>query len=263
MAVRALHTAASGMKAMQTHVDVLANNLANVQTIGFKRDRAEFSDLLYQEMRRPGVLTPLDNRTPTGIEMGTGVQVQTVAKEHEQGSLIQTHNPFDWAISGAGYYQIRIQGDQIAYTRNGTFKRDSTGQIVTPEGYLLEPAITLGDDIVAVQLGRDGRLTGYNNEGAPVGEFQIELAVFPNPQGLQPIGDNLFIADPDATGPIQVGNPGTTGFGIVHGGFLEASNVDVVKSMVDLIEAQRAYEFNSNAIKSSDQMLQQAANLVR
>ncbi len=263
MAVRALTTAASGMKAMQTKVDVISNNLANVSTNGFKRDRAEFQDLLYQSMRKPGILTPSQGRTPTGIQIGSGVKTAGVSKEFEQGSLVQTGNQFDWAIQGEGFFQVEIQQGQIAYTRDGSFKRDSEGNIVTIEGFKLEPNITLPPNAVRSELSRDGVLRSFDDLGVLVGEDQITLAVIPNPQGLEAIGDNLYIANPEATGPVQTGNPASAGFGMTIGRFIESSNVDVVRSMVELIKAQRAYEFNANAIQSSDGMLQRASSLVR
>lgn len=263
MAVRSLNTAASGMKAMQTKVDVLSNNLANVSTTGYKRDRADFSDLIYQFMRRPGILTPLGNKTATGIQIGSGVRTTGVSKEFEQGSLMSTGNQLDIAIIGEGFFQIQIQNGQIAYTRNGAFNRDSEGNIVTAEGYKLEPAITLSQDAVRVEISPDGQITSFNDQGTQIGQQQLQLVRFSNPQGLEAIGDNLYVANPDATGTPQPGNPATPNFGTLKGRFLEASNVDVVQSMVELIKAQRAYELNANAIRSSDSMLQQAANLVR
>lgn len=266
MAVRALTTAASGMKAMQTKVDVIANNLANVSTTGYKRDRADFADLLYQHVRRSGVPTPLQNRTPIGIQIGSGVKTIGVSKEFEQGSLIQTGNTgsaIDIAIEGDGFFQIQIEQGQIAYTRDGAFHRDSEGSIVTAEGYKLEPNITIPDEIVNVQVSQDGVITFFDSVGQPSNGGNIELARFPNAQGLTAIGDNLYISNPEATGQVQTGQPGSVGFGKLRGGFLESSNVDVVHAMVDLIKAQRSYEFNANAIRSSDSMLQQATNLVR
>jgi flagellar basal-body rod protein FlgG len=263
MAVRALTTAASGMNAMQTKVDVIANNLSNVSTTGYKRDRADFQDLLYQHMRRPGIMTPLQNRTPVGIQVGLGVKLSGVSKEFEQGTPVRTGNMLDMAVVGEGFFQIELQGGQIAYTRDGTFHRDSDGSVVTSEGYRMFPNIVLADDVVRVETSVDGVMTFFNAENQEQGQAQIELARFPNPQGLEAIGDNLYVAREEATGAVQVGNPADPGFGVIRQRFLEGSNVDVVNSMVDLIKSQRAYEFNANAIRSSDQMLQQAANLVR
>ena len=261
MAVRSLTTAASGMSAMQTKVDTIANNLANVSTTGFKRDRNDFSDLIYQESRRAGILTPTQNRTPIGIQMGTGVRTAGVSKEHEQGPLIQTGNQFDWAIQGEGFFQVQIQQGIIAYTRDGSFFRDGEGNVVTAEGYLLEPAISVPQNVVRVEMGRDGTLTQFDDTGAEVGQSQLQLARFPNPLALEALGDNLYISNPDATGAVQTGVPGSTGFGIILGRFLEGSNVNVVNSMVDLIKSQRAYEFNAKTVQASDEMLRQAANL--
>ncbi|MCA8940816.1 MAG: flagellar basal-body rod protein FlgG [Planctomycetes bacterium] len=263
MAIRALHTAASGMKAMQTNVDTIANNLANATTVGFKRDRIDFADLLYQQVRRPGILTPLGNRTPVGMDIGTGVKVTAVTKEYEVGSPQFTGQDFDMMIDGPGFFQIEMQNGQTAYTRNGQFKRDSVGNLVTNEGYKLFPAITVPDNAVRFEVSKDGRVQGWDAQNQQVVDAQIQLAYIPNQQGLEPIGENLFLANQDATGPIQTGNPTNPGFGQILDGFLEGSNVDVVRSMVDLIKAQRAYEFNSNAIRTSDSMLQQAASLVR
>lgn len=264
MAIRALNTAASGMKAMQTKVDVLANNLANVSTTGYKRDRADFADLIYQQMRRPGILTPAANRTATGIEIGNGVQVVAVAKEHEQGTMQRTDNPLDMCIVGSGMFQIEIEQGQIAYTRDGSFRRDRDGNIVTAQGYRLIPNIVIPENVVDVEITIDGRVLVREERGQNPQELaQIELARVPNPRGLENLGDNLYRADPDATGDIQVGIPGDADFGVIKGRFLEASNVDVVQSMVDLIKAQRSYEFNADAIRSGDQMLQQASALLR
>lgn len=263
MAVRALNTAASGMNAMQTRVDVISNNLANVSTTGYKRDRAEFQDLIYQHVRRPGVMTPLQNRTPVGIQIGLGVKNSAVSKEMEQGPLQHTGNQLDIAINGEGFFQIQYTDGLIAYTRDGSFHRDSEGNIVTAEGYMLEPNITLPDNVTDVEMSKDGRLIQFDANGLEVGEAQIQLARFPNPAGLEAIGDNLYLQRDEATGPVQTGNPGVGGFGITLGRFLETSNVDVVNSMVDLIKAQRAYEFNANAIQSADSMLQRASSLVR
>ncbi|MCK6440007.1 MAG: flagellar basal-body rod protein FlgG [Planctomycetes bacterium] len=258
---RALNTAASGMSAMQMYVDVTANNLANVQTTGFKRDRADFSDLIYQELRRSGTLTPTQNRTPIGIQIGNGVQPTGVSKEFEMGPPVQTGGQLDWMIQGEGFFQVELQNGLIGYTRNGTFFRDGQGQVVTAEGYKLNPNIQISDETVRVQMGRDGNLISFNDQGLEVGSQQINLARCINPQGLTAIGDNLYVSNPEATGQMITGAPGTTGFGVILGGFLEASNVDVVKSMVDLIKGQRAYEFNSKAVRASDEMLRQAANL--
>jgi len=263
MAVRALNTAASGMNAMQTRVDVISNNLANVSTTGYKRDRAEFQDLIYQHQRRPGVMTPLQNRTPIGIQVGLGVKTSGVSKEMEQGSVQHTGNQLDWAVNGEGFFQIEYTQGQTAYTRDGSFHRDSEGNIVTAEGYKLFPNITLPDNIVSVEMSKDGQLALFNDVGEQQGSQQIQLARFPNPAGLEAIGDNLYLSRPEATGTVATGNPGTAGFGVVLGRFLETSNVDVVNSMVDLIKAQRAYEFNANAIQSADSMLQRASSLVR
>lgn len=264
MAVRALNTAASGMKAMQTKVDVLANNLANVTTTGYKRDRADFADLIYQQLRRPGLLTPAANRTPTGIEIGNGVQLTAVAKEFDQGAPQHTGDPLHMTIIGNGFFQIEVEQGQIVYTRDGTFTRDSDGNIVTQQGYKLEPNIVLPQNAVDVEITTDGRVLIREERGQNPQELgQIQIARFPNPRGLEAIGNNLWRADPAATGPVEVGNPADQDYGIIKGRFLEASNVDVVQSMVDLIKAQRAYEFNADAIRSSDQMLQQASALVR
>jgi flagellar basal-body rod protein FlgG len=264
MAIRALNTAASGMKAMSTKVDTLANNLANVSTTGFKRDRADFADLIYQQMRRPGILTPLQNRTPTGIEIGNGVRIAGAAKEFEQGAPQQTGNPLDMCIIGNGFFQIEVEQGQIAYTRDGTFLRDAEGNVTTHQGYKLFPNIQIPENVTDLEVTLDGKIVGREERGLNPQELgQIELARVPNQRGLESIGDNLYHADPDATGPVQTGNPGANDFGTVKGRFIEMSNVDVVQSMVDLIKAQRSYEFNADAIKSSDQMLQQASALIR
>ncbi len=249
------------MGAMQTQVDVIANNLANVNTTGFKQDRANFSDLLYQEVRRAGLRQPEGNTVPLGLSIGSGVRLNSIDKEFRQGGLHQTGNDLDLAIQGEGFFQLRLQSGQVAYSRDGAFFRDADGNITTNAGNLLEPAVQIPVDVVRIQVTQDGRILGFNAaDPQPIMEEQLELARFVNPKGLRAVGDNLYLPT-EASGDVETGNPGTAQFGTIVGGFLEQSNVEIVKEMVDLISAQRAYEINANAIKSADEMLRLANNL--
>lgn len=261
MPMRALSTASSGMIAQQTHVDVISNNLANVTTLGFKQDRANFSDLLYQEVHRAGVRLPGGNMTPVGKSVGSGVRLGTIDKQFTQGALTLTDNPLDMAIQGDGFFQITMPNGRIGYTRAGNFQVDADGNVVTAQGYFFEPAITVPNETVAVEVSETGNVVvfdGTNSAGSNIG--QIELARFINPKGLQSIGGNLYL-ETDASGQATTGQPGTESYGMIAYKALEESNVEIVREMVDLISAQRAYEVNSNAIKASDEMLRLANNL--
>jgi flagellar basal-body rod protein FlgG len=261
--IRSLWTAASGMQAQTLNIDVIANNLSNVNTAGFKRSRAEFQDLLYETMRAPGVTSAGDNQVPTGIQIGHGTRTVATQRLFTQGDFQHTQNDLDIAIEGAGFFQVIQPDGEIAYTRAGNFKIDGEGRIVTPDGYLIEPNITIPVDTLAVAIGTDGTVSIMQpGQPAPVDIGNIELAGFVNPAGLDSIGRNLFLLT-DASGDAIVGTPGEEGYGTLAQGYLEMSNVSVVDEMVNMITAQRAYEINSKAIQAADDMLQTANNLKR
>lgn len=252
----ALWIAKTGVEAQQTRMSVISNNLANVSTNGFKRDRAVFEDLLYQTQRQPGAQSSQDSTLPSGLMVGTGVRTVATEKLHTQGSLVQTGNALDMAIQGRGFFQILQPDGSIGYTRDGAFQLDSAGQVVTSNGYLLQPAITLPADAQSVTIGIDGTVS-YTQQAvtAPTVAGNIDLADFVNPAGLQPIGGNLYV-ETAASGAPQVGAGGQNGLGTIMQSALEGSNVNVVGELVDMIETQRAYEMNSKAISAADQMLQ-------
>ncbi len=261
--IRALHTASSGMNAQQMNIDNIANNLSNVNTVGFKRSRMNFQDLVYQNLQVPG--TPSTDNTiyPTGLQIGLGIRPISSQKHYAQGVLMQTENPLDLSIEGDGFFQVTMPDGSIAYTRDGGFKIDGEGNLVTSEGYMVEPAINIPVDSVAVSVGVDGTITALapgDNEPQEVG--RINLARFANPAGLMNIGRNL-LKETAASGDPVVGDPGQEGMGSISSGFLEMSNVDVVKEMVEMIRAQRAYQINSRVIRGSDEMLQTVADIKR
>ena len=261
--IRSLWTAASGMQAQSTHIDVISNNLANVNSTGFKRSRAEFQDLLYETMRPPGVNAAGGNQVPTGIQIGHGTRTAATHKIFIQGDFQHTQNELDIAIEGQGFFQIIQPNGDVAYSRAGNFKIDSDGRVVTSDGFLMEPEITIPTDTLAVSISTDGTVSILQpGDGAPTDIGNIELARFVNPAGLKSIGRNLFVQS-EASGYPITGTPGEEGYGTLAQGFLEMSNVSVVDEMVNMITAQRAYEINSKAIQTSDEMLQQANNLKR
>ncbi|HBX59771.1 MULTISPECIES: flagellar basal-body rod protein FlgG [unclassified Methylophaga] len=256
---QALWIAKTGLDAQQTRMSVISNNLANVNTTGFKQDRAVFEDLLYQTIRQPGAQTTTDNQLPSGLMIGTGVRTVATEKLHTQGNIIQTDNALDVAIDGRGYFQILMPDGDLAYTRDGTFQINSDGDMVMSNGYLLDPGINIPDDVQSITIGADGTVSVTqpgDNEPTVIGE--IELADFVNPAGLQPVGENLF-KETGASGVPIVGTPTLDGLGRVIGGALETSNVNVVTELINMIETQRAYEMNSKAISTADQMLQYAS----
>lgn len=256
---QALWIAKTGLDAQQTRMSVISNNLANVNTTGFKQDRAVFEDLLYQTIRQPGAQTTTDNQLPSGLMIGTGVRTVATEKLHTQGNIIQTDNALDVAIDGRGYFQILMPDGDLAYTRDGTFQINSDGDMVMSNGYLLDPGINIPDDVQSVTIGADGTVSitqPGDNEPTVIGE--MELADFVNPAGLQPVGENLF-KETGASGVPIVGTPTLDGLGRVIGGALETSNVNVVTELINMIETQRAYEMNSKAISTADQMLQYAS----
>jgi len=263
--IRSLWTGASGMIGQQFHIDTVSHNLANVNTTGYKKERADFEDLLYQNLKVSG--TPATNASvvPTGIEVGHGVKVAATQKMYGQGSLQQTDNPFDMALDGEGFFRIRQYDGTIAYTRDGTFKIDSNGQIVNSNGYLMDPDIVMPKEFLRgdLTITEEGLVTvKVPGQDTPVEVGQIMLSRFVNPAGLKSIGGNL-LKETVASGPAVDGIPGHEGMAKIHQSFLETSNVNVVDEMVDMIVAQRAYEFNSKSVQTSDTILGIAANLKR
>ena len=261
--MRSLWTAASGMVGQQFNIDTIANNLANVNTAGFKKSRVDFQDLLYQTVRYAGTPVTAGAQIPTGIELGHGVRPVATQKVFIQVGFRQTDNPLDLAIEGDGFFQILMPDGTIAYTRDGSFKRDGEGRLSTSDGFSLEPEIIIPENAVSVNIGTDGTVSVLNagaNEQTSVG--QIRLARFVNSAGLQSQGRNLLARTAASGDPIE-GTPGLDGLGAMAQGYLEMSNVKVVEEMVNMIVAQRAYETNSKAIQASDDMLQTANNLRR
>ncbi|MBK9953207.1 MAG: flagellar basal-body rod protein FlgG [Candidatus Competibacteraceae bacterium] len=256
----ALWIAKTGLDAQQTRMSVISNNLANVNTTGFKRGRAQFEDLLYQNVRQTGGQSSQNTQLPSGLMLGTGVRTVSTAKTFTQGNLVQTSNALDMAINGRGFFQIQMPDGTVAYTRNGSFQMNSEGQIVTSNGYLLQPEITVPPNTQSITVGSDGTISAQlAGQVAPNQVGTVQTVAFVNPAGLQPIGNNLFL-ESAASGAAQAGNPGTNGLGPVSQGSLETSNVNVVEELVDMIETQRAYEMNSKAIATTDQMLQYVNN---
>jgi len=246
--------AKTGLDAQQTRMNVISNNLANVNTTGFKRDRAVFEDLLYQNIRQAGGQTSTNTQAPTGLMLGTGVRIVATEKLNVQGNMINSQNPLDVAISGEGHFQVTQPDGSTAYTRDGGFKVSATGQLVTSSGSLLSPALTIPPNAQTITIGRDGTVSVELNTGGQAVLGQIQIARFLNPAGLTPVGQNLMKQTP-ASGAPTVGAPGTGGAGNLMQGTLEASNVNVVEEMVNMIETQRAYEINSKAISAVDGML--------
>lgn len=261
--IRALYTAATGMMAQQTQIDTTSNNIANVNTIGYKKQRAEFADLMYQTMEYAGTATSLNTSSPTGIEVGLGVRPTAITKEFTQGNFKETGNNLDMAITGNGFFQVELPDGTTAYTRNGAFKLDADGNIVNADGYKLIPQIVVPADTTAISIGTDGTVSVLQAGQTQMSQIgQIELANFVNPAGLHSLGNNNYI-NTSASGDAIVGTPGLNGIGEIREGFVEMSNVQLVEEMTDLITGQRAYEANSKAITTSDQMLQTVNQLKR
>jgi len=261
--MRALWTAGTGMMAQQANIDVISNNLANASTTGFKKNRNDFQDLMYQVMRQSGAATGSDTQVPAGVQIGHGVRLVATQKMFTEGNLQQTGNQLDWAIEGDGFFQVTMEDGTIGYTRDGSFKKDSQGRIVTSDGYPVEPAITIPDNATGIALSADGRVSATIPGQTTTEDLgQIQLARFINPAGLDSLGRNLY-RETSASGSPTAGNPGTDGAGTVTSQYLEMSNVEVVEEMVNMIVAQRAYELNSKAITTSDEMLSTAAGLKR
>jgi flagellar basal-body rod protein FlgG len=261
--MRALWTAATGMHSQQLTLDVIANNLANVQTAGFKRSRVDFQDLVYETTQAPGTASAQGSEIPTGFQIGHGSRAVATQRLFAKGDLQQTGNPLDLAIEGDGFFQIVQPNGETAYTKAGAFKRDSQGRIVSSEGFALQPGLTIPQDALAVNVGVDGTVSVTQPGSLQPQEIgTIELVRFINPAGLQSLGRNLFLPT-QASGDAVPGTPGRDGLGTLLQGFVEMSNVNVVEEMVNLIVSQRAYEINSRAIRTADEMMQTANNLVR
>ncbi|MFZ5658171.1 MAG: flagellar basal-body rod protein FlgG [Pseudomonadota bacterium] len=252
---QALWIAKTGLDAQQTRMAVTANNLANVNTAGFKRDRASFEDLLYQTVRQPGGSTSEQTQLPTGLQVGTGVRVAATAKNFAQGNLSNTGNALDVAINGRGFFEVLMPDGSSAYTRDGSFQVNSQGELVTSAGYPVQPGLQLPEGTQAITIGADGTVTAQvQGQAAPVQVGSLTLADFVNPAGLQARGENLY-TETGASGPAQQGAPGTSGIGTLVQGSVESSNVNVVEELVSMIETQRAYETNAKAISTVDSML--------
>jgi len=261
--LKALWIAATGMEAQNLNIDVIANNLANVNTPGFKKDRADFEDLMYQTIKLAGAPATSQTQNPTGLSIGQGVRPVSVQKIFSQGDYKQTNNPLDIAIEGDGFFQVLLPNGDLAYTRAGAFKLDRDGRIVTADGNPIQPEITIPQDAEAINIGEDGTVSVLQpGNSAPTQLGQIQLVKFINPAGLRPIGRNLFMPT-DSSGEPILGIPGENGFGTLAQGYLEMSNVSVVEEMVNMILAQRAYEINAKAIQTADEMLQIANNIKR
>jgi flagellar basal-body rod protein FlgG len=261
--IRALYTAATGLEAQQLNIDVIANNLANVGTSGFKKSRADFQDLLYQTTREPGGPQTTTTQSSTGIQVGLGVRPAAVQRINLQGDFNQTSNPLDVAIGGEGYFQVTLPDGSTAYTRAGAFKLDSTGAVVTSSGDPLLPAISVPSNAESITVGDDGTVSyTVAGQAAPSQAGQIQTVRFANPSGLRAEGSNLF-KETDSSGPAQTGTPGQDGYGKLTQGFLEGSNVSVVEELVNMISGQRAYEINSRAISAADEMLRTASSIGR
>jgi len=259
--IRSLWISKTGLDAQQTQMDVVANNLANVSTNGFKRSRAVFEDLLYQNIRQPGAQSSQQTQLPSGLQLGTGVRPVATERIFSQGNLQQTNNDKDIAIQGAGFFQVLLPDGTTAYTRDGAFQTDSQGQLVTASGFPVQPAITIPATAQSFSVGRDGTVsvtTAGTTATTQIGS--IQLATFINPAGLQAKGENLYV-ETTASGTANNNTPGTNGAGLLSQGYVETSNVNVVEELVNMIQTQRAYEINSKAITTSDQMLQKLSQM--
>ncbi len=258
---KALNTAATGMQAQQTNMDVISNNIANVQTNGFKKSRAEFEDLLYQNIKEPGAQSGLNAVSPTGVQTGLGVKTSAVQKDFEVGGAKITHNDLDLLIEGHGFFPIQLQNGQVGYTRDGAFKKDANGRLVDKHGQGLIPEITIPINATHVGIAENGEVSIVTQENSvPQTIGQIQLVSFINPAGLKSMGKNIFMPS-EASGVPNQGVPGTNELGQLSQGMIEGSNVNIVDEMVNMINAQRSYEMNSKAIQASDQMLQTLNNL--
>ena len=256
--MRALWSSATGMEAQQLKIDVISNNLANVNTVGYKRSRADFQDLLYQTRQAPGALTAAGQAAPGGIQVGLGVRTGGIQKIYIEGDFQQTQNELDVGIEGEGMFQVLMPNGDLAYTRAGNFRRNSEGSVVTPDGYPLQPELTVPADATEVAIAQDGTVSVTRpGQAAPEEIGQLQTARFANPAGLRAIGRNLHL-ETGSSGTPNLGTPGEDGYGTLAQGFLEMSNVNLVEEMVNMITAQRAYETSSRVISTADQMLQAA-----
>ena len=260
--MRSLSIAATGMLAQQLNVEVISNNIANMNTTGFKRQRAEFHDLLYQDLLRAGTSSSgTGTVVPSGIQIGLGVKPAAVYRITEQGNLTITDNKLDLAINGKGYFAVDLPSGDTGYTRAGAFGRSANGDLVTASGFLVLPGITIPEDAVSVTINADGEvLVTLDGVTTPSNVGQVQLAIFANEAGLEPIGDNLYL-ETQASGIATLGTPGSDGYGSIEQGALETSNVDVVSAITSLIAAQRAYEMNARVIRASDEMMSNVAQL--
>lgn len=256
----ALWVAKTGLDAQQNRLSIISNNLANVNTMGYKRSRAVFQDLLYQNVRQVGAQSSESTALPSGLMLGTGVRMVATEKIQSQGNVIQTDKPLDLAVSGRGFFQVLRPDGTLGYTRDGTFQINSQGQMVTASGLLVQPTITFPSDTQSITIGTDGIVSArIPGNATPTQVGTLQITDFANPTGLEPIGENMFV-ESGSSGTPQVGTPSQNGLGSLMQGSLESSNVNVVKEMVDMIEAQRSYEINSKAISTADQMLQYLNN---
>lgn len=259
--IRSLWISKTGLDAQQTQMDTISNNLANVNTSGFKRSRAVFEDLLYQTLRQPGAQSSQQTQLPSGLQIGTGVRPVATERIFTQGNLQQTGNDKDVAIQGAGFFQVLLPDGTTAYTRDGSFQMDSNGQLVTSSGYVVQPAITLPANVQSLTIARDGTVSVTVSGSSAVTQVgTLQLATFLNPAGLEAKGENLYV-ETTASGSPSTTSPGTNGASLLTQGYVETSNVNVVEELVNMIQTQRAYEINSKAIQTSDQMLQRLAQL--
>jgi flagellar basal-body rod protein FlgG len=262
--IRALYTAATGLNAQQLVVDNTSNNLANVNTTGFKKGQADFQDLIYVTEKQPGAEAAQGLQVPTGLQIGSGVRVAGITKVFSQGSTVNTGNQFDVAVDGQGFFQVTLPNGEIRYTRDGSLRLNAVGNLVTADGFLITPQITIPPDALSTSIGADGTISvitaGANGASTILG--QLTLVRFPNPAGLSAEGRNLF-SETASSGPPIIATPGLNGTGLVRQNFLERSNVDVVTELVGLILAQRAYEFNTRAIRTADNMLENTTAIMR
>jgi flagellar basal-body rod protein FlgG len=259
--IRSLWISKTGMEAQQTQLDTISHNLANVSTNGFKRGHAVFEDLIYQNLRQAGANSSEQTQLPTGLQVGLGVRAAALSRNFSQGNLQQTGNNLDLAVRGTGFFEIQMPDGSTAYTRDGAFQLSAQGQIVTNNGFTVQPGITVPANAQSITIGADGTVTVVvPGQSAPQTIGQLQLTNFVNPGGLEPRGQNLF-TETAASGSPTTGAPGASGLGLVQQGFVETSNVNVVEELVAMIQTQRAYEINSKAIQTSDQMLQRLAQL--
>ncbi|CDH34060.1 flagellar basal-body rod protein FlgG [Xenorhabdus bovienii] len=259
--IRSLWIAKTGLDAQQTNMDVIANNLANVSTNGFKRQRAVFEDLLYQTERQPGAMSSEQTNLPSGLQIGTGVRPVATERLHSQGNLAQTNNSKDVAIKGQGFFQIQMPDGTTGYTRDGSFQADQNGQLVTAGGFQVVPAIIIPDNATKISIARDGIVSiNVQGQNAPQQVGQLTLTTFINESGLESVGENLYLETNSSGVPVE-NAPGINGAGLLYQGYVETSNVNVAEELVNMIQVQRAYEINSKAVSTSDQMLQKLTQL--